>query len=49
VLRAMLVGSELRGGEIYSAHPFWRKALDDTRYAEVLARLLAAAEIARSA
>jgi hypothetical protein len=49
VLRAMLVGSELRSGEIHSAHPLWRKALDAPAYMETLARLLAAAEPVRSA
>jgi hypothetical protein len=48
LLRPALVGSTLRDGQIVPVAAFWRKALDDPAYAEVLARLIAAAESVRS-
>jgi hypothetical protein len=47
LLRPALVGSELRDGRIVPALPFWRKALDDPSYAEVLVRLITATERVR--
>jgi hypothetical protein len=49
VLRAALVGSELRDGQIVPANKFFLRPLSDSTYAEVLARLLAAATPVRSA